>query len=801
MKIPVSWLRDYVDFDDTPEALAERLTLSGTKVEGLEKIGSDYAGIVVGDVTAIERHPNADRLTVCKVNNGSAVLSVVCGAPNVVVGGKYPFAPAGTTLPNGMKLKAAKIRGVESAGMLCAEDELAISADHSGLLTLDPSWAAGTPLSKVLGPPDTIIEFEITPNRPDCLSVIGIAREIAALYGTKLQLPAVELPESAEPAETLTRVDLADPERCPRYTARILMNVRIGPSPEWMKRRLMLSGIRPISNVVDITNYVMLECGQPLHAFDQALLAEGRIIVRRAAEGEILQTLDGVERRLTADMLVIADANQAVALAGVMGGGGSEIREDTRTVLLESAHFKADNIRATSRRLGLSTESSYRFERGTDIGDVEWASRRAAALMVELAGASAAKGVVDAFPRPPQARRVACRREALCDLLGMDIPMDRMAAVFQSLELPVVEGSGDACTVEVPAFRGDLEREVDLIEEFARIHGLDKVPSPPPRTELVPGADDKPVRAAFVGRATLVGLGLSEIMNYSLVSEHLLDLFDPGDRAKRIVLPHPVSVEQSILRTSLIPQMVLTLGHNRSRQISEAALFEMGRVYFQKPDGTTDEDERLSLGLMGPVAREAFDMRRPVGSQEVFLWMKGIIEGLITAQGIPAWSAEPASVPCLEANEAIAISLEGEPCGVMGIVRREIREEWRMSDPVAVAELRLRPLLKYVHEISAITAPPIFPSVARDVAIIVDKKVRHQDVLDIVARAAPAELESVKLFDIFEGEAVGAGRKSMAYSLTYRSATKTLTDAEANSYHEAVKEALRAALKVEIREG
>jgi phenylalanyl-tRNA synthetase beta chain len=381
MRLPISWLKEYVDYNDTPQGLAEKLTLSGTEVEGIETVGGTFEGVVVGEILRVEKHPNADKLTLCTVNTGTGEVTVVCGAPNARAGMMAPFAPAGVTLPNGLKLEKRKVRGVESCGMLCAEDELKLSDDHTGLMELDAGFAPGTPLAEVLGPPDTVLELEITPNRPDCLSVLGIAREVAALYGTKVRRPEVALREEGDPVEKQTSVEIRDADGCPRYTARILKNVKIGPSPAWMKRRLEMSGIRAINNVVDITNYVMLECGQPLHAFDQKLLKEGRIVVRRFGDGEKLATLDGVERPMDAGMLVIADARRPVAVAGVMGGAGSEIHDDTETVLLESAFFKPQDNRATSKRLGLSTESSYRFERGVDIESVEWASRRAAALL------------------------------------------------------------------------------------------------------------------------------------------------------------------------------------------------------------------------------------------------------------------------------------------------------------------------------------------------------------------------------------------------------------------------------------
>ncbi len=801
MRLPISWLKDFVTYEDDPKGLAEKLTLSGTEVEGIETIGSTYSGVVVGEVLKVEKHPNADKLTICEVDTGRGLQRVVCGAPNAAPGIKSPFAPLGAMLANGVTLKPAKIRGVLSEGMLCAEDELGVSTDHTGLMILDPKWPAGTPLSEVLGAPETVLDLEITPNRPDCLSIIGIAREVAALYGVKFRWPEIKLPESDPAVDQLTRVEIEDPEGCPRYTARILKGVKIGPSPDWMKRRLELSGVRAINNIVDITNYVMLECGQPLHAFDQKLLEEGRIVVRRVRAGEKMATLDGIDRPLAPSMLVIADAKRPVAVAGVMGGAGSEIHDDTQTVLLESAFFKPQDIRATSKKLGLVTESSYRFERGVDIGRTEWASRRAAMLMAELSGATCARGVIDAFPRPRPERKVRCRFDRANSLLGLSASGDEIKKVLAALELPVAESDAQSCAVSVPTFRVDLENEVDLIEEFSRVYGLNKVPAPSPKAEIVPGADDRPFRAMLTCREALVGLGLREIVNYSLVADALLNLFDEGDAARRIVLPNPVNLEQATLRTMLAPQMVETLGRNLARQNSEAALFEMGRVFWMNGDGQPAEEERLAIGLLGSVGRTGMDRHRPVTEDEMYLWLKGLWESLLQALGIREHAQQDAACKYLEAGRAVSLSVEGRAVGVMGLVTPEIRKQWRMHEPVAVLEVRIQPLLARVFEGKTFAPLAEYPSVVRDIAMVVDETVKHEDILAVVKKAAPKELEGVELFDIFSGEGIARGKKSLAYSFTYRSLTRTLTDEDANRYHESVKDALRKQLKVEIREG
>ncbi len=801
MKLPLCWLKDYVDFEDTPKGLADKLTFSGVEVEGIEVFGGDFTGVVVGEVRAVNPHPNADRLKLVTVFDGSKEQVVVCGAPVVEVGAKYPFAVTGTTLPNGMTLKKAKIRGVVSEGMLCAEDELGISEDHSGLLRLDDSCKPGTPLSEILGPPEVVLDLEITPNRPDCLSVIGLAREVSALYGKPLKLPAVDFEESSADVNTLASVEVKEPEKCPRYTARVLQDVKISPSPEWMQKRLKLAGVRPISNVVDITNFVMLEAGQPLHAFDKSLLADSKIIVRLPAQQDNLSTLDGIERKLEPEMLLIADAKRPVALAGVMGGAGSEINDGTNCVLLESACFDMATTRSTSRKLGLSTDSSYRFERGVDIGGVDWASRRAAKLMMDLAGAKCARGVIDVYPKPAAPRSIVCRLEKISSLLGIEVDPARVRQIFEGLGLQVTSASGDSCTVSIPTFRGDLERDVDLIEEVARINGLDKIPAPAPQTKVIPGAEDRKTRARFACRNTLVGLGLREVMSYSLVSQRLLDLFDADDAKIRIVLPHPISADQSVLRTSLIPQMVENLGYNRAHQLAEASFFEIGHVFFRNADGTPSEEDRVALGLMGPVGRASLEKRKPVTEGESFLWMRGMVEALLADLKMTDFTFTRTDRPYFEPGFAAAVVVAGIEIGVLGVVRRAMREEWRISDPAAVAELRTTDILGGVFSLKRIKELAPYPPIQRDIAMLVDEGVTNEAVMAIIRNAAPRDLERIELFDIFTGKNTGPGRKSMAYSLIFRSPDKTLTDEQANGYYDVVKRALENALPgIEMRE-
>lgn len=799
MRVPVSWLREFVDFDATPEELAEKLTFSGVEVEKIERIGGSFEGIVVGEILGVEPHPGADRLSLCRVSDGKAELRVVCGAPNARAGAKVPFAPIGTTLPGGLKIRRAKIRGEESFGMLCAEDELGISDDHSGLMLLPPATTVGKPLSEVLGPAETVLHLEITWNRPDCLSILGMAREVAALYRRPLKMPAVRVAEGRRPIGELVKVTIEAPDGCPRYTARALLGTRIAPSPAWMQKRLTLCGVRPINNIVDVTNYVMLECGQPLHAFDAGRLEGAEIRVRRAAEGERLTTLDGVQRTLTPAMLVIADAHRPVALAGIMGGEGSEIEDDTETVLIESACFAPAGIHRTSVELGHSTESAHRFERGVDMGGAAWAADRAAALMAELGGGELAAGLVDVYPGRAEPRRLWFGFDAARALLGMDISDGEMTDILESLQFRIVDRRAGACRVEAPGFRYDIELEADLIEEVARMHGLDKAPESDPVCRVVAGVDDEPFRAETACRTALVGLGLCEALHYSFLAPGLLDLFDRSDSAARVALPNPVSADHAVLRNSLIPQMTQTLGHNLARQAARAGLFEIGKI-FTWDGAAVAEEARLCIGLLGPFGRGEMDLRKPVTPEECFLWMKGIVAELLAVRGVGNVSFQPADAAFAEAGSGVRIAAGGAPLGVMGLLRADLRREWRMHGPVALCELAMAPLLAEAFRVPAARPIPAYPAVSRDVAMVVDDAATHEKIVATIRHAAPPELTSVELFDIFKSEGMGHGRKSVAYSIEFRSMERSLTDEEANRHHEAIKKALREELKAELRE-
>src|ERR1017187_2212320 len=685
MKVTLNWLKQYVEFNWSPEELSERLTMIGIEVEGVGKLGGELDGVVVAQVITKDKHPNADKLTVCRVNDGKGERQIVCGAQNFKAGDKVPLVLPGSTLPAKpgeppFTIKVGKIRGVESHGMMCSPQELGLDDLVEGLLILREDAQVGQPFAEYLGRTvsDVVYDLEITPNRPDLNSVIGIAREISAVTGNPLKLPRIKLTEASNRVDELVAVRIEDAELCPRYTARVVQGVKIAPSPDWLKSTLEKVGIRSINNVVDVTNYVMLEVGQPLHAFDYHLLqsratappAEGHatrntqhaslptIVIRRAAEGEKFKTLDGQERTLNSQMLLIADETKAVALAGVMGGQNSEINQNTADVLIESACFQPQNIRATSKKLELRTESSYRFERGADIGICDWASQRAAQLILDTAGGTLAQGAVDGYPQAFQPKQIALRHTQTDAVLGIEVPMEQQIEYLQRLGLEITTAAGigpstgmrmpHTTVFRVPSFRVDLKREIDLIEEVARLYGVDKIPATAPRGAIGTNAYDAVHDQLADARRILTGLGLFEAQGQTLISDTAAKLM-AGDVL--VPLSNPLSSDMNVLRPSLLPGLLAALRHNLSHKTYEVALFEVGRVFTvaqaSPPAGSpgvpsggvrdstapTREERRVAIALTGQRSplfwsgndREAkFDIYDLKGLLEEFLEQFGL---------------------------------------------------------------------------------------------------------------------------------------------------------------------------------
>jgi len=813
MKLPLSWLNEYVKVDDiAPAELAEKLTRAGLQVEAVETVGAEPLDdhFVVAEVVECVPHPDSDHLHVCKVNDGTEVLQVVCGAPNMRQGIKTAFSKIGAVIPNGgFKIKKGKLRGVESFGMCCSSAELNLpGGNHDGIMEFPAETPTGAFLRDVLpgDRPEVVFEIEVTWNRPDALSVVGLAREFGAILRREVRLPAVDFVECDTDVSSEVSVVVEDPVKCPRYTARVVTSVEDGPSPELMKKRLELCGMRSLGLVVDVTNYVMLELGQPMHAFDHTRLAGRKIVVRCAKEGETMKTLDGVERKLDPSMLMICDAERPNAVAGIMGGEESEIASGTKTVLLESALFETSSTKFTATKLGLATESSYRYIRGVDKDLADFASRRAAHLLQKYGKAVVAKGIVDVDNREkPLNPDVTLDFERARRLIGIPVGNDIMVFILRGLGLETRGKDGglfagvDKVTFAIPSWRYDLSLEADLVEEVARLYGLDNIPDTMPSAPSVSSLDDRPFRAKARVRELATSLGFSEAMHYSFLSRKELDDFDARNAASRLGIPDPVSAEYGVMRDSLLPQMMGSLGRNASHQLETALLFEIGKVFFVK-DGRPAEAERLSLGFVGPVGREALRTRAQVTEEEAVLWMKGAVSELVSKLHAGHLEFAAAEHPAFAPGAALAVRLNGRQIGVLGALSAKLRHPYRLTTQMALCELELAPLLKRVDELGKVSAVPQFPLVRRDVALVAAKEVSFETIERTIRKSGGKELTRVALFDIFKAKDLKDGRRSLAYALEFRSSERTLTDDEVGKAFTRIVDALKATAGIEVRE-
>ncbi len=830
MKVTLNWLKQYVDFNWSVEETVERLTMLGLEVEGVQKISGAFDGIVVAQVITRDKHPGADKLSLCRVNDGAGERQIVCGAQNFKAGDKVPLILPGASLPlkpgdkEPFTIKVGKIRGVESHGMMCSHEELGLDPEvighkkEDGLLILREDARVGQPFGEYLGRSsgDVVFDLEVTPNRPDLNSVIGIAREIAALTGNPLRMPEVRGQRSEVRTENLVSVRIEDAENCPRYTARVIKGVKVGPSPDWLKSTLEKVGIRSISNVVDVTNYVMLEVGQPLHAFDYHLIARGcaresaadqnqppshdgshipTIVVRRAAAGEKFKTLDNQERTLTNEMLLIADEQKGIALAGVMGGANTEINNQTVDVLIESAYFHPTSIRRTSKQLGLRSESSYRFERGADVNICDWASQRAAQLILETAGGQLAEGVVDIQPQPKEAKTLVLRYAKTEALLGLKIPHAEQLALLDKLGFAASAQTNESCTFTVPSWRVDMKREADLIEEIERLHGLAKTPATPPRGAIGTNAFDSIYDQIGEVRRILAGLGLNEAQGQTLIAKSEVR----NAKAEEIVaLANPLSSDMDVLRPSLLPGLIHSLRHNVTHKNYDVALFEIGRV-FLKNNNAAKEERRVAIAITGQRAQNFWSGAERDAKFDL-TDAKGIVEELLEqfgVRGVVVTRREAATPLFLE---SATITLGGKlPLGELGLVSPVLAKKYDLRDAVLLAELNLDQLIARRNAAKSFKPLPQFPSSRRDVAMLVPETVTHEAVLQTVKQAKAPNLEAVELFDVFRGKNVPEGQKSLAYAFTYRGPDKTLTDTEVNAAHEKVMEQLRQRLAAVMR--
>jgi phenylalanyl-tRNA synthetase beta chain len=831
MKVTLNWLKQYVDFNWSPEELTERLTMLGLEVEGVQKISGAFDGIVVAQILTRDPVPGSDKLSVCKVNDGKGERTIICGAQNHKPGDKVPLILPNFALPlkpgdkEPFVIKERKVFGITSQGMMCSPQELGLPDKVDGLLILPADAPVGKPFGEYLGRSggDVVYDLEVTPNRPDLNSVIGIAREIAAVTGNPLRIPEIKnvaqasrLPSAGgTPAllcNDLVAVRIEDAELCPRYTARVIKGVKIGPSPAWLRDTLEKVGIRSISNVVDVTNYVMLEIGQPLHAFDYHLVAQASrlcadnethrqdacatIVVRRATAGEKFKTLDNQERTLTNEMLLIADEQKGIALAGVMGGAKTEINNSTVDVLIESAYFAPVNIRRTSKQLGLRSESSYRFERGADIGICDWASQRAAQLILETAGGQVADGVVDVYPKSVEPKQISLHFSKSKDLLGIGISHSDQISFLTKLGLVVTEQSPGVCTFKIPSWRVDLKREVDLIEEVERLYGVEKIPATPPRGAIGANAFDSIYDQIAEARRILTGLGLNEAQGQTLIAKSEVR----SQKSEEIVaLANPLSSDMDVLRPSLLPGLIHSLRHNVSRKNYDVALFEIGRV-FSQANRNTQEERRVALALTGWGELVFWNGTKFEWSFDVFE-LKGFVEEFLEQFGVRGVAFGKRAESTALFLESATISLGGKlQLGEIGQLSPVLAKKYDLRDAVFLAELNFDQLLARRNPAKSFKPLPQFPAIRRDVAMLVPEATTHEAVLQTVKKTKPANLEAVELFDVFHGKGISEGQKSLAYAFTYRATDKTLTDAEVNTAQLKIVEALKQNLGATVRE-
>lgn len=791
MKVPYNWIKDYVDIDVTPHELGDILTLTGSQLEEVIIQGDEIQNVVVCKILKIEKHPDADRLSVCQVDIGAEEpLQIVTAATNMQEGDKVPVALHKSRLADGTEIKKGKMRGVASNGMFCSEEELGIAGDEPvhGLLILDKDAVVGMDIKEHLGLNKAILDFDITSNRPDCLSMVGMARETAAALDTTYRMPnlSYEVKGTGNLEDELT-VEIKS-DLCKRYMARKIKNVKIAPSPSWMQERLLEAGVRPINNIVDITNFVMLEIGEPMHAFDAREISTKKIVVDTASENEKFTTLDEVERTLDGTFLCIKDTDKTVALAGIMGGLDSEIKDDTTEVIFECANFDGTNIRVNSKKLALRTESSGRFEKDIDPNLAETALNRACALVCELGVGEVIEGTIDEYPCKKAEGHMEVSVAYINSFLGTDIKAEDMKKYLDSLDMKTIV-NGDTLEITVPTFRVDIGIKQDIAEEVARIYGYDKIPTTV--VEVVPDRENihKIDKLRKIVLDTLVSSGLNQSISYSFVSPKVFDKIKVAEDSPLrnvIKIKNPLGEDYSVMRTSALPSIMESLGRNYSRSNDYASIFEIGRVYIKDEDETKIPIEKnvLTIGMYGDVD---------------FYDLKGIIENLVEELGLKAKYARESENPTFHPGKTASLLIRNKNAGVFGEIHPDVLEAYGIDVPCYVAELDLDMMYEAADVNKKYTPIAKFPAATRDIAILVDDEVLAGDVEDTIKRAGGNLVEKISLFDIYKGEQIEKGKKSMAYAIVYRDVKKSLTDTEVNKAHDKILKALEHKLGAVLR--
>lgn len=789
MQVSIKWLKDYIDFTETPEQLADKLTMAGIPVENVVDPGEGLEKVVTGRIEKLEPHQNSDHLQICTMNVGLAEnIIIVTGAQNVAEGQVVPVAMVGAHLPNGMKISKGKLRGVASNGMLCSAQELKLDLEKlpeeqkTGIFILPSDTPVGIPAKDVLGLNDVVLEFELTANRADCFSVFGLVREIAAITGNKPHFPEIKVNEDDNTKlNDIFSVEIADPDLCSRFSTRMLKNVKIGPSPEWMQQRLEGVGIRSINNVVDVTNFVMIELGHPMHAYDYDKITGKKLIARRAIEGEELHTLDDTSRKAKGEMLVIADSEKAAGLAGIMGGFETEITDTTTTVVLESADFYGPCIRRTARACGLSSEASGRFERGVDSETTIKALDRAAQLLQEMGACTVCEGIVDVYPNPKQANYVTFIPEQINNHLGTNIAKDVMLNIITSVGFDVTKDENDEITVKVPSWRNDVTCMADISEEIARLHGFDKIKSTLPNGVSMQGTQS--AKQTFIDKvkASLSSQGLYETISFALTNEETFNKLNiPQDSPLRKAVPimNPLSDEYPLVRTTLLSSIFDNLARNLARKNDDVALFEVGSVFFPKALPVTelpDEVVKIAGAITGRRNAQGWNQTNDMVD---FYDAKGIIEELLANLRVTRYTVEAGTHYAMHPGKTALFKKGRDVIATVGEVHPAVLSAYGITKPVYIFELDATIVMKYMAKDLKYKALPKYPATSRDLAMLVDVDVNAADIEKAMTKAAGQNLTQITLFDVYTGKQVEEGKKSLAFSLTFQSNDKTLTDAE-----------------------
>lgn len=810
MQISFNWLKEYIDLELSAYELQELMTKAGVTVEHVQATNKGIEKVVTAKVLEKMKHPNAEKLSICQVTtDGQTTMQVVCGAPNVAAGQTVAFALPGAHLPDGIKIKKAKLRGVESNGMICSSKELGIDPEKippeqkEGIVILPDDTPLGVSITEIMGLDDYILELDLTPNRSDCLSVLNVAREIGALINKPVKIPAINSSENEEDIHNLAQVSIKDSQLCHRYCAKMVKGVAIKPSPFWLQHRLQCAGVRPINNIVDITNYILMELGQPLHAFDYHEIAGHKITVRRAEENETIVTLDNVKRSLTNDMLLICDDKRPVAIAGVMGGENTEVTEQTTDVFIEAAYFQPTSVRKTSTRLGLRSEASIRFEKGINMETVTYAVNRAAALMQELGGGEIVGGIIDEYPTPHQTVTIDLELAKVNQVLGTNIKNEEIKDILLRLNFELLQESDTTIAVKVPPYRPDVSIAEDLIEEVARLYGYDAIPDtlpfgPSSQGRLTAG---QRIRDQIINK--MAGLGLHEVVNYSFINKNNDDkLGYAADDIRRqsVAILNPLSEEQSHMRTSILPGLFHTMLNNINRRNENLALFELGKIFLlqHELDTKTLANERWTLGIV--LHGKNATTWQQAGVEYDFYYLKGLIEALLVDLKID----DARYIPCRDNSiyhpgRAAYLVIDDISVGVFGEVHPQIADNYGLKGRSYAAEIDVDLLIEHGTGRIQASLLPKFPSVTRDLAIVVDEKIASHDLKICVKKAGGALLNDAAIFDVYQGDQIAAGKKSIAFSLLFQADDRTLTDEEINIVYNQIYAALQKDYQAELR--